>query len=399
MPLWGSCSRRGSSRRLFATCLVIVCFASSLKLMWGQGSTEPLSPAVKLPRVILRQAPFILMHRVDSNSPVHWAGKSVYVLNSAGGHQYLSTGPDIAHLGYRSLVHLGDLDDRLYIWIEATWQDPDGTLYGAYHYEPDALCFSNNHLPTAPKIAWIRSRDNGNIWEDLGFIIGADRSAIDCSTASPWDAGGTGDFAFIPDRKKDYFYFYGTSYDSRFAEQGVFAARMPFTVRSSPSGKLMKWYKGSWSQPALGGHVTPVFPAERDYTHADGSMFWGPAIHWNTYLQTYVMLLNHAIDTKLSADGVYISFNRHISDPGGWSQPVMIIDRAHIQKIMAGTNLSPTKMANGWYPEVVGQGPGETDSQVGRTGRLFLAGVSRVQITFVKPGEEPQSETSPPIRR
>jgi hypothetical protein len=44
-------------------------------------------------------------------------------------------------------------------------------------------------------------------------------------------------------------------------------------------------------------------------------------------------------------------------------------------------------MANGWYPEVVGDGPGETDSLVGRTGRLFLAGVSRLQITFLKPGE------------
>jgi hypothetical protein len=66
----------------------------------------------------------------------------------------------------------------------------------------------------------------------------------------------------------------------------------------------------------------------------------------------------------------------------------MILDRAEIQKVMQGVNLSPTKMTNGWYPEVIGDGPGETDSLVGKTGRLFLAGVSRLRITFVKPGDE-----------
>lgn len=52
----------------------------------------------------------------------------------------------------------GDTDDRLYIWIEATWMSADGTLYGAYHYEPDALCVTNNHLPTAPVLdVWVDS--------------------------------------------------------------------------------------------------------------------------------------------------------------------------------------------------------------------------------------------------
>ncbi len=344
------------------------------------------------PRVILTKAPLILMHGVDSNSPVHWDGKTLYLFNSADGHQYVSSGPDIAHIGYRTLVHLGDTDDRLYIWIEATWRAEDGTLYGAYHYEPDALCSSNNHLPTAPKIAWIRSRDNGKTWDDLGFIIDANPSAINCNSASPWDAGGTGDFSFVPDRKNQYVYFYGTSYDPRFAEQGVVVARMAFADRNNPSGKVMKWYQGNWSQPGLWGRVTPIFPAQKDYTHPDAEMFWGPAIHWNSYLHMYVMLLNRAIDPELATGGIYISFNRHIGDPNRWSKPTLILDRAGIQKVMAGVNLSPTKMANGWYPEVIGEGPGETDTLVGKTGRLFLAGVSRLQITFLKSGEGTASE-------
>ncbi len=340
-----------------------------------------------LPSVRFEDAPLIQITGVDSNSPAHWDGNSLFVFNSYG-HPYQNSGPDIAHLGNRVSTKLGALNDKLYMWIEATWKDEDdGVLYGAYHYELDAICVSNNHLPTMPVIGWIRSRDNGATWEDLGLIISAAPCAVRCSTASPWDVGGTGDFVFYLDKQKEYFYFYGTSYDSRFEEQGVWAARRPYADRKNPSGKVRKWYHNAWSEPALWGHVTPVFPASRDYHQKDGSMFWGPAIHWNTYLNRYVMFLNHAVDTKLTQDGIYISFNQNVGDPLGWTPPRMILNREQIQKIMAGTKVSPTKLENGWYPEVIGTGKGETDKVVGRTGRFFLAGVSKRTVEFVRPGE------------
>ena len=343
-----------------------------------------------LPSVQFAEAPLVQITGVDSNSPAHWDGSTLYVFNSYG-HPHQNSGPDLLHLGNRVSTKLGALNDKLFIWIEATWKDEDDkVLYGAYHYELDAICVSNNHLPTMPRIGWIRSQDNGATWEDLGFIISAAPCAVRCDTASPWDVGGTGDFVFYLDEKKEYFYFYGTSYDSRFEEQGVWAARMRYADRKNPSGKVQKWYKGAWSEPALWGHVTPVFPATRDYHRADGEMFWGPAIHWNTYLGTYVMLLNHAVDTKLTQDGIYISFNRGVGDPLGWSTPRKILDRPEIQKIMSGTKVSPTKLENGWYPEVIGLAPGETDKVVGRTARFFMAGVSKRTVTFLKPGEKPQ---------
>ena len=349
---------------------------------------SPAAPEADLPGVQFQVAPEIQIGGVDSNSPAHWNGNTLYVFNSYG-HPWQNSGPDIAHLGNRISTKLGDLNDKLYIWIEATWKDEgDGVLYGAYHYEPDAVCVSNNHLPTMPKIGWIRSVDNGATWEDLGFIIEAKPCAVRCDTASPWDSGGTGDFVFYLDPAKEFFYFYGTSYDSRFEEQGVWAARMRYADRKNPSGKVMKWHKGAWSEPALWGHVTPVFPAQRDYHGKDGEMFWGPAIHWNTYLNTYVMLLNHAVDTKLTQDGIFISFNHDLGNPDGWSTPRMILDRKEIQKAMVGATVSPTKLENGWYPEVIGTEKGETDKVVGRTARFFLAGVSRKTITFMRPGEK-----------
>jgi hypothetical protein len=99
-------------------------------------------------------------------------GGILYLFNSSG-HPWRTSGPDIEHLGDRVSADLGSQNNKMSLWIEATWKDEDGTLYGAYHYEPDTVCFSNSHILTAPRIGWVRSTDNGAKWEDLGFIISA----------------------------------------------------------------------------------------------------------------------------------------------------------------------------------------------------------------------------------
>ncbi len=350
-----------------------------------------------LPTVVLEDAPLIQMpgvevpergfhHECDSNSPVHWDGDTVYVFNSYS-HPWRSSGPDLLHLKRGARAGLGAFDDQLSMWIEATWKDSGDSLYGAFHYEPDLICFSNQHLPTVPRIGWLRSFNNGATWEDLGFVIEAKPCAVKCTTASPWDAGGTGDFVFLPDEGRQYIYFFATSYDSDPAQQGVFAARVPFADRTDPSGKVIKWFEGRWQEPGLGGRVSPIFPSRRDFHRGDGEMFWGPSVHFNTHLGAYVMLLNHAIDSRLNTDGIYISFAQSLEDPRNWSTPHMIIDRAAIQQVMKGSGVSRTKSDNGWYPQAIGLAHGETDKRLGRTGRFFMSGVSKKTITFLKPGE------------
>jgi hypothetical protein len=350
-----------------------------------------------LPRVVLQDAPLVqflgvdvperdLHHECDSNSPVHWDGDTVYVFNSYD-HAWRSSGTDLYHLGNRMRPKLGSLNDQLSLWIESTWKHEDGSLYGAFHYEPDMICFANHHLPTMPRIGWLRSYDNGATWDDLGFVLEAKPCAVKCDTASPWDAGGTGDFVFLPDEDRQFFYCYGTSYDPDPAQQGIFAARLPFADRNNPAGKIMKWFNGGWTEPGLWGRVSPVFPSERDYHRPDGAMFWGPAVHFNTHLGLYVMLLNHAIDTRLNTDGIYVSFSRSLSDPRSWSKPSMILDVAQVRQIMHGAGVSETKMASGWYPQAIGTARGETDKRLGRIGRFFMAGVSKKSITFLRPGE------------
>lgn len=350
------------------------------------------APLIQMPGVDVPERG--LHNECDSNSPVHWDGDTVYVFNSYS-HAWRSSGPDLMHLRRSARAKLGTfdgqlsmwIDDQLSMWIEGTWKEAGGALYGGFHYEPDLICFSNQHLPTVPRIGWLRSHDNGATWEDLGFVIDAKPCAVKCNTASPWDAGGTGDFIFLPDERVEYIYFFATSYDPDPAQQGVFVARVRFADRNDPSGKVMKWYQGAWREPGLGGRVTPVFPSQRDFHRADGAMFWGPAVHFNTHLGMYVMLLNHAIDTRLNTDGIYVSFSRSLDDPRGWSTPKMILDRAGIRRAMKDSGLSQTKRDNGWYPQCIGTAHGETDTRLGRTGRFFMAGVSKKTVTFLKPGE------------
>jgi hypothetical protein len=67
--------------------------------------------------------------------------------------------------------------------------------------------------------------------------------------------------------------------------------------------------------------------------------------------------------------GIYVTFNRKISDPEGWSRPRRILDYGE------------------FYPQVIGTDlPGEgTDRLAGKRARLFVHGVSRYEIRFRRP--------------
>src|SRR4029079_9938336 len=103
--------------------------------------------------------------------------------------------------------------------------------------------------------------------------------------------------------------------------QGVAVARMRLVDLDQPVGKVWKWRDGGWSEPGLGGRVTPIFAAKIDWHRPDADVFWGPSIHWNTYLQQYVILLNRAKDANWTQEGVYVSFNPDLSKPNAWSAP------------------------------------------------------------------------------
>lgn len=318
---------------------------------------------------------------VDCNSPAHWDGDTLFMFYSLG-HPYRSSGPSLAALSrpsvrtvYDNEVEWREVKRQGERWIEATWKAPDGRLYMWYHNEPHPVC--GKPSLTAPRIGTMVSTDNGLHWKDLGLILEAPADALNCDTVNTYFAGGNGDFSVIPDRRADYLYFFISTYNKDVAEQGVAVARMRITERDEPRGKVFKWHKGQWNEPGLGGHVTPIVPVTADWHRSRVDAFWGPSIHWNTYLNQWVILLNRAIDKDWGQEGIYVSFNPDLARPEGWSRPLRVMDAASLEK-------------SKWYPQVLGIDAArrETDKLAGRVARLFVAGLSKWEIVFLKPGEK-----------
>jgi hypothetical protein len=126
--------------------------------------------------------------------------------------------------------------------------------------------------------------------------------------------------------------------------------------------------------------VTPIFPVRKGWQWRFPDAFWGPAVHWNTFLNCYVMLLNHAAGSpSWGQEGVYVSFNPDLSRPELWTTPQKILDRADF--------VDP----GAYYPQVMGLEDGATDRRAGETARLYLHGVSKWEIDFIAADTPPRA--------
>jgi len=330
-----------------------------------------------MPKVIVKPAPDLSFpSNIDSNSPAHWDGGLLYLFMSRGDIlPKRASGPDLFNLS-NVIESTIDNDDKFHNgregarWIEATHKDESGTLYGWYHNEPRGCCSQLKPSGlTVPRIGAIVSKDNGKTWSDLGYILLSPPGSEDCSTPNGYFAGGNGDFSVLLDTKKEFFYFFFSNYWGPVEQQGVAVARMKYADRGAPADKVFKWHQGAWKELGKGGRMTPIFPARSSWHGSKPDVFWGPSVHWNTHLKSYVILMNHTLKSNWEQEGIYVTFNYDISDPTGWSKS---------QQILKGGK---------WYPQIIGTGAGETDKQMGRKARFFVDGKSNLEILFLAPGE------------
>lgn len=300
---------------------------------------------------------------VDSNSPGFWSGGEFHLINSTANGKMASFGANQFNLGAAKAIVMNPVYPRP-TWMESVWSDTGGVILGWYHQEM-APCPAGNNL-AVPRIGAAVSHDGGNTFLDLGTVISSGDPA-DCTALNGYTAGGNGDFSVILDRAGKYFYFLYTNYGGPLARQGVAVARMSYANRLNPAGAVFKYCQGAWTQPGMGGMETPVFPAKVAWQAANTNSFWGPSIHWNTYLSSHVALLNHSCCAPgYPQEGIYVSFNADLDNPASWTAPVKVMDNA------------------GWYPQVLGMGATGTDKLAGQTARLYVRGKSTWQISFVK---------------
>ena len=327
--------------------------------------------------VVVRRVPKVSFPaHTDCNSPCHWDGNKLYVFNSASLPRR-SFGPDLFHFGSTIKPEI-DTTAKGGRWIECTWRNDDGVLYGWYHHEPSGICLGTDL--TAPKIGALRSTDNGATWHDLGFILEAPPNTINCGAKNDYFAGGNGDFSCMLSKDKKYMYFYISAYAGDISEQGIAMARMAWSDRDNPIGKVFKYCKGKWNEPGIGGHLTPLFQARVNWMENDVDAMWGPSIHWNTYLERYVILMNHALGSpNWKPDGVFISYAKDLADPKSWTEPYKI------------------QTVSGMYCQVIGVNTAakETDKLCGRQARFYIAGSSVREIVFLREGGDPAN--LPPV--
>ncbi len=336
--------------------IIFLAFALSLVLssLWSQEVRVRVVERVAMPA------------QVDSNSPAIWRDGKLLWFGSHGRPQ-LSEGKD--QFGPWVTREVGvDSPDPWPRWLESVWQEENGVIWGWYHTEPIGLV--EGSTLTAPKIGAVVSFDGGATLRDLGVVLESG-DPIDPNSQNGYFAGGHGDFSVILDRQRKYFYFFFDNYGGPVGTQGVVLARMAFEDRFDPVGKVWKYHNGAWQEPGKGGRVTPTIPVRRGWQLKDPDAFWGPSIHFNTYLNGYVMLLNRAQgEPGWSQEGVYVSFSSTLSRPESWTEPVKILDKSQF---------------SGWYffyPQVMGLEPGGTDTLAGATARLYVGGVSKWEIDF-----------------
>lgn len=368
-----------------------------------QSAREPL------PSLELRDAPTIALpgatwtdgdavqerYAVDSNSPVHWAGDTLYVFTSVA-RPRRAAGHALDDLGAADPVEIrggdGEATTPRSRWLEATYQAPGGTLYGWYHEEPPDDCSGSGTrntqvaipkiglLPvwqtaredrklTSPRIGAMVSDDNGESWRDLGIVMEAPTEDLICTTENLFFSGGLGDFAVLPDRDGRYLYVVYSSYSPDLAQQGVGVARISRADLDDPVDRVWRWSDDGWSEPGLGGRGAMLYPVTLNWHRGDAFGFWGPTIHWNTYLSRYVILMNRAGDADFSQEGAYVAFAERLDDPLTWTVP---------QKWRAGGD---------WYAEAIGLDTRshETDKLIGQRARYYEHGVSQYELLFHRP--------------
>jgi hypothetical protein len=348
----------------------VVCIALAV-------STALVSARQGVPTARLVAAPRLaLPGAIDSNNPVVWdledGADRMFVMTSWGGTPSLSIGSGLADLRPGQPVTFTSHPGHG-VWMEAVIRADDGSWYGYYHHEtPADACGRPDRF--IPRLGAARSVDRGRSWDDLGMILEAPPDSHACGSTNRFVLGGVGDVTVVLDASRQDVYLFFSQYGKEISSQGVGAARMAWADRDAPVGRVAVWSQGAWlpaqvstesaavEYPVGTALVPPSRPWHDGQPAAD--VFWGPAVHWNRYLEQYVMLVNRARDETFNQDGIYVSFSSRLDDPRLWSAPSKVMNEGQ------------------WYAQVIGTDPGDTDKVAGRRARFFNLGRSDHVIEF-----------------
>ncbi len=261
------------------------------------------------------------------------------------------------------------------VWFETVYQSPTDksgrTLYAVYHNEnyPATLPFNpktgegykDENWPqglTGPKspaavcrIGIMKSTDGGRRWDNKGLFLEdrQPRLILKPHNMSKTFAGGVGDPSAVA--SGDYLYlFYGeygypgtysaTTYgpDKERNGQCISVARIRLSDLDNPVGKAKRWDGTGFNAP-YDGVGAPIAALQISPSAGGGpasspagGFHWGPSVSWNTYLNSWVMLMGKVTGSSWAGSSIHISFNPN-ADLGealnsqAWTKPKLLLDR------------------------------------------------------------------------
>ena len=305
------------------------------------------------------------------------------------------------------------------VWFETVYKDvndpTEKTLYALYHnenyptnfpyrketgegYLPDNWpvgLLGDSTLAAVCRIGIMKSTDGGRSWSDKGIILEdkQPRMILRPHNTSVDFAGGVGDPSAVT--SGDYLYiFYGeygypATFDSETYDPGkewsgqcISVARIPMNELDNPSAKAKRWdgkeFSIDWD--GIGKPVSslqiPLSKGGGPTSSAEAKYFWGPSVSWNTYLQSWVMLMAKAEAPKWAGSSIFISFNKN-PDLGialnsqDWTEPSLLLDK-------------PGDVV--WYPAL--QPTGSDENMTQRNTCLRMGKKARLYFKYFPKGEK-----------
>jgi hypothetical protein len=240
-------------------------------------------------------------------------------------------------------------------WLMSVFRHPvkgGANLVGFYHAQDNFGDPLTGSAAAWKSIGVAYSTNDGVSWRNGGIIVTSWKNRPPNSRP---EFGGNGDFGCVWDYKsRRWIMYYAGDY------------YLGIAVSSDPDGKRGTFFKYAgpgrgFTHPGIRGRGfgagVPQLP--------DGSQDWSkpvrglamrpgsnPAIHFNVYLNKWVMLWN-GWDNRM-----YISASEDVADPDGWETPRLV-----------ARSVDGTKA---WHPTVVCQGGGSAWCPT-NTGKLYYA--------------------------
>jgi hypothetical protein len=251
------------------------------------------------------------------------------VLMAAADRTYLLEGSDWTSLNTAREVlapeKRNDYDNG-YVGIAGVHRASNGRLYAIYHAEDhvDIPRFPSGIPGFYASVAMAASDDDGVSWWKLGPVITSAKDKSWTKLPVQYDRG-IGEPSLAVDPSGAWLYVYYTDHSrANTAGLSIAMARASTDIRETSTITFLKYHRGEFSEPGLGGLETPIIrlPTGPTTEAILPHVVFVPAL--DRYLMTFSVnnWNDYMTDQGLTNSGVYLAFSR---DGVAWSTPALLL--------------------------------------------------------------------------